>query len=367
MQRFQYIDALRGIAILMVILHHSHPYFANISNYHLPNVFETIVQNGDKGVTLFFVMSACTLSMSLDRKRKTEQYPVRNYFLRRFFRIVPLYYLAIFAFLLISVSIDKSSVIANFLFIHGLAPQWINSTVPGGWSVGIEVLFYLFFPLLFLRLNSATAAINLTLISMVVAKLVTGVMARYSLISNGVTWGVFVYENLISQLPVFLIGICLYRFSTASEEKQLNYRSYLLLAFLIVIHLLGGNIFKVHYIFAIAFAFGAFGLSLFPIRIIVNRFTVWTGRLSYSLYLVHLAVVNLLVKYHITSFTNNAVTNVLIRFGIVFAISAAISMLTYYFVELPFQRLGVRLIEHHEHRAGETALNNKINQESKLP
>jgi len=363
MQRFRYIDGLRGIAILMVILHHAHPYFAHISNYYLPQAFENIVQNGDKGVTLFFVLSAFTLCMSLDKKQKTEYQPVRNYFIRRFFRIVPLYYIAVLAFMFIKYApVNKSSLIANLLLIHGLNPLWMNSIVPGGWSVGIEVLFYLFFPFLFLKLHSATVAVNLTLVSMIVAKLITGLMFRHNAVENDATWGVFIYENIISQLPVFLTGICLYRLSVASGQKTIIPHTYLFIALLIIVHLLGGNIFKVHYLFAIVFALAAFGLSFFPAKIIVNGFTVWIGRLSYSLYLMHLLVANLLVKYSITSFTDNATTDILIRFGLILSVSIAISILTYHFIELPFQRLGVWLIEHREHRLKQTKLKNYTDQ-----
>ena len=122
-QKFKYIDSLRGIAILMVIFCHAHPYIAELYNVILPPFFEVIVHNGDKGVTLFFLMSAFTLCLSFNNKMETERHPVRNYFIRRIFRIVPLYYFILLLILLINVNSPSiSSIIANFLFLHGVSP-----------------------------------------------------------------------------------------------------------------------------------------------------------------------------------------------------------------------------------------------------
>ncbi len=176
---------------MLVVLHHSHPYFAGISHYSLPSVFETVLQNADKGVTLFFVLSAYTLCLSLGQKKDAEAHPLRNYFLRRGFRIIPLYYIAIFVILIANINHPSaSSLAANFLFIHGFSPYWINSTVPGGWSVGIEVIFYLIFPLIFFRIRSVHQVVNITLTCMLIAKLLTSLMSRYLHISDMVSMGV---------------------------------------------------------------------------------------------------------------------------------------------------------------------------------
>jgi peptidoglycan/LPS O-acetylase OafA/YrhL len=244
--------------------------------------------------------------------------------------------------------------LANFLFLHGLSPFWVNSTIPGGWSVGIEVLFYLLFPFLFFRIKSVWSAINLTLICMLFAKLITSIMSTHPLVNDQLLWGVFTYENIISQLPVFLIGICLYCISTIKNsinEQHWKYKTYCFIAVLILFHLIGGNVFKEHYLFAIAFAFLSFGLSSYPSVLLVNKFTVWVGKLSYSIYLVHLLVAGLLVKYHLNHYSSNTSIEVVFRFSIILSISIVISMFTYHLIEVPFQNLGKRIIEKLELKA----------------
>lgn len=347
-QRFRYIDALRGISIIAVVMHHAHPYFAGRTGDKLPTIFEKVLNNGDKGVTLFFLMSAFTLCLSLSNRKETEQKPVRNYFIQRFFRIAPLYYFIIFIILLVHFnSPSVSSTISNLFFLHGFNPYWINSTVPGGWSVGIESIFYLIFPFLFFNITSAYRAINLTLIFMIVSKIAISILFKNSLITDYVLWRVFVYENIVSQLPVFLIGICLFQIQskpTLNEGRQL-YKSYILIATIIIIDLLGGNILKEHYLFAIAFAFLALGLSKFQTPILVNGFTVWIGQLSYSIYLTHLIIANLLIKFNLNHYYSDPVVDTIIRFFIIFSLSILFSYATYHIIERPFQKFGKRLIE----------------------
>ena len=40
-------------------------------------------------------------------------------------------------------------VLLNMVFLHALSPTAINNVVPGGWSIGVEMLFYMIAPLLF--------------------------------------------------------------------------------------------------------------------------------------------------------------------------------------------------------------------------
>src|ERR1700733_5588258 len=85
-RRLSYIDALRGYAILMVIAVHTSQAFSD-----LPKSFSTILSQGARGVQLFFVTSALTLSMSWVSRKESAG----AFYLRRFFRIAPMFWLAI--------------------------------------------------------------------------------------------------------------------------------------------------------------------------------------------------------------------------------------------------------------------------------
>jgi len=90
--KLKYIDVLRGIAVLGVLMVHC-SYFG--SNFVFPKVIKSFFENGAMGVQLFFFTSAFTLFLSMNNRIDNEKLPYINFFIRRFFRIAPIYYLGI--------------------------------------------------------------------------------------------------------------------------------------------------------------------------------------------------------------------------------------------------------------------------------
>ncbi len=217
-EKLEHVDSLRGIAILMVILVHTAQ-----SVPELPRWVLTITKYGQLGIQLFFVVSAITLSHSAARRHE-EKDGTKKYFIRRFFRIAPLYYLGIIWYFLFrsapaSLSLGYFhpaggytliNMLANFSFVHGFYPPAHNYIVPGGWSIGTEMAFYLCFPLLFLmfkKMNERGAYQFLILIVLTIS-------CYYFFESWYLSWaGIpmeknkFIYYNLLNQLPVFMLGI----------------------------------------------------------------------------------------------------------------------------------------------------------------
>jgi peptidoglycan/LPS O-acetylase OafA/YrhL len=155
-RKYEYIDLLRGIAILGVIAVHSHQGIVGLNP-----ITSAAFNYGQMGVQLFFVASALTLCLSMSERR--EAYPI-NFYIRRFFRIAPAYYLAIplyFVWRTIMRSYSTGSfeipqeysvegVLQNLFFVHGFFPNNYNFVVPGGWSISTEMVFYVIFPVFFI-------------------------------------------------------------------------------------------------------------------------------------------------------------------------------------------------------------------------
>ena len=88
-ERLSYIDGLRGLAALMVfMIYCGSPAICALGPYG-----NLLVDHGRYGVSVFFVVSAYTLCLTLAPAFDGEEVSWSAYFIRRFFRIAPLYWL----------------------------------------------------------------------------------------------------------------------------------------------------------------------------------------------------------------------------------------------------------------------------------
>jgi len=163
--RIPELDGLRGIAILSVVLMH---YFYNPDPHlrgpihHIQRIFAL----GWSGVDLFFVLSGFLIGGILMSQKGSPSY-FKTFYIRRAFRILPIYYLWICLFIILilvggpylrqhthsgqlpALNLD---IYRNFLFLQNLwdveyttlAVWWFSHL----WSLAVEEQFYLIAPLL---------------------------------------------------------------------------------------------------------------------------------------------------------------------------------------------------------------------------
>ena len=105
-----------------------------------------------------------------------------------------------------------------------------------------------------------------------------------------------------------------------------------------------------HVIFGLAFLVLAYGLSIYRFKLIVNPVINYIGKVSYSMYLVHIAVLFWLNNYNLVDYWNNGTLNFLTRFLVVLLFTTLISTLTYNIIEVPFQKAGNKIINRWEKR-----------------
>ena len=230
----KYVDSIRGLAILMVILVHTSQRVEGLSY-----IVRVLADYGQMGVQLFFVASAYTLCLSA-QNRITESNPRMKYAIRRFFRIAPGYYVAMIGYFVISFlevrlrtgmiyipeKYTLTSVLSNLFFFHGFYSPGNSNLVPGGWSIGTEMAFYVVFPFLLLfakkvqlvNLKNIFIWIFTILIFSQISIFLISSYSDYEMGNNS-----FLYFNLINQLSVFSLGIALY-FLESNKLIDINWK-----------------------------------------------------------------------------------------------------------------------------------------------
>ena len=169
----QNIQALRAVAALMVVLAHAgHETETLAPRVGRAVVDLSMVQLG-AGVDIFFVISGFIMVYTSAGLYGRPGAPLQ-FLLRRFIRIAPLYWLlttlllagALVAPQLLNVPIgDWQHVLASYLFIPSLRGGDIRPVMALGWTLNLEMFFYLLFAatlLLPLRLGMACLALVLS-------------------------------------------------------------------------------------------------------------------------------------------------------------------------------------------------------------
>jgi peptidoglycan/LPS O-acetylase OafA/YrhL len=150
-----YIDGLRGIAILMVLMNHWYRFLNHPGEHWLSLTIQKWTIAGNAGVILFFLVSSFTLFLSSERRAGKERTPVLNFYLRRFFRIWPVWLLAIAIYFALSRGAWGWTQRGLDCFLM-LCPAFAKHPhlFTGTWSLLAEETFYLFFPLAFSSVRS---------------------------------------------------------------------------------------------------------------------------------------------------------------------------------------------------------------------
>ena len=156
------IDGLRFVAITMVVLFHLDGYLTARAGYNFTGAsssewLHALARRGNHGVELFFVISGFILALPfaahyLDGRSRIN---LRTYYLRRLTRLEPPYFVAILLLSMAALIVHRNlgsnfyaHLLASVSYLHNLTFGSYSTVIGVGWSLEIEVQFYLLVPLL---------------------------------------------------------------------------------------------------------------------------------------------------------------------------------------------------------------------------
>lgn len=352
--RLDAIDALRGFAAFSVLLYH----LALIPkpNLAVPNWASPYILTGGMGVTLFFVVSAFCLCLSM-RQHQAEPSPVTRFYLRRFFRIAPLFYAILLAFvvrdrLTFHVAHSLSDILLSVFFGFNFVPGKHEGIVWASWTLGVEMTFYLLFPFIFRHVNSWLKAVAFFFATMAVAS-VWSRLATQLPIADSIR-GSFIHFSFLHFLPVFSLGMVVFFLyeRTIKGRNVPKWAGILLVAAALLLYdsLIRGRIphfIDNVYLQGLIFSLLLIGLTVAPVTLFVNRISRFFGTISYSLYLNHPPLVFLLTPIYgyIYSFQVRPTVQYGACLALTLGLLTAVAYLTFRYIESPGIRLGSKLVK----------------------
>jgi peptidoglycan/LPS O-acetylase OafA/YrhL len=314
--RMPELDGLRGLAVIAVVIHNTVWSEAHAVAGMLPKLLNVVVNAGWLGVQLFFVLSGFLITgILLDEKGAPQQ--LRNFYVRRVLRIFPLYYLTLFAILVLlpqfniwlggEESLRAAQPIWYWLFLSNWSIPVIGG--PGVlshyWSLAVEEQFYLLWPFAILALSRrAFAALCIFLI--VVSPLARALMIFHDL--EFARWRA--YEFTFARWDALAMGALLaltmryrewWRQAVRVMRPVLIGSAVYMLGTIVVLHgyapVDAGIVFANQSVAALLFA-AALYFAIFPAqqktpwqRFLSNEKLRTVGKYSYAIYVFHYPVI----------------------------------------------------------------------------
>lgn len=349
------IHGLRGIAALGIVLFH----LQHLTGIKPPASFQFIGRDFGYGVHLFFILSAFSLMHSTEYKTTDKDW-ITNYFIKRFFRIAPLFYF-IAAFEIGrqafsgGIVTDLTSIFLNLTFTFGFVS--FSGLVWGGWSIGVEMIFYAIFPVLLLTLRNHKSALIFLFFAIVVSGLIRSALHTQHVNATSPTQWDWSYFAFGPNLCFFAMGIYAYRVSHLLE-KEAGFTRFIipLIAVASISALMFFGMGKYLYNDA-RWDIVAWGLSLTALCIwqslrpsftIANKPFEYCGEQSFSIYLIHPIAITFLKDYLIRSYEallpHLGAYAFFVCAALIIAATLIVARFTYKFIEVPGIRLGQQLI-----------------------
>lgn len=376
------IEGLRAAAALSVMLGHFNLHL--VPREFLSPVLQKVLNIAGQGLTLFFVLSGFLLfGPFLTATARGAPFDVPRYFLNRILRIYPAY-IAIFAVtaLVLGLAYTKAvsagdagvegtadtigrltgsgPIAANLFLVHTLTPWTIKTGLGVSWSLTAEICFYLVLPVLAaiaLRMGPRFGP-NLSAVIVSLGMIVVGLACRT--IGNaqvdgdaaaqfyqqwGGNWLAVYLRSILCQADLFGVGmlaVVAFRHSTTITKSGYWNRFRLSLYGAAVMGLV---LSRLDHEFGFAVFFAA---SLLIVTTATNAgrphrlaaILEWApvralGVISYSFYLWHLPVIWGVYKWQLHERQPDTFLAVATSYGLVLAITIALSSATYLAIERP--------------------------------
>ncbi|UZS00132.1 acyltransferase family protein [Chondrinema litorale] len=354
------LDIIRAIAIVLVLLAHSifllYP-LSGILKYKLLHLF------GFPAVELFFVLSGFLIGRILIKKYVTKTnfdfFDIKDFWIRRWFRTLPNYYLVLIFNYLLFYFINRN-IYPNWKYIFFIQ----NFATPHpfffgeAWSLAIEEWFYILIPLMLIFFDKFLLKLlyfnkRKVILLFIVIFILAGTCLRIHFVFHNETfiWDENIRKVVIYRLDTIMYGVLLAYFHQfhnhvleVNRKKLFIIGTILILYSMIILYSIikseNPNIFNSIFIFSI-FNIGTALIIPYIAKIKTSK-SIWTylithiSIISYSIYLIHNSLIFTIQN---NCFKPNNMFETIIGYILYWFITIIISTLLFNFFEKPLTDL----------------------------
>lgn len=371
----KYLDGIRAIAALYVTLHHASLQFDPNQVSSIGKIVIKLLRYGGLSVSLFIVLSGFCLMLSITKANYQIKGGAALFFKKRIIRILPPYYLAMALSMIlietvvgaktgthwdISLGYGYKDIISHILLVHDFWESSLATINHVFWSIAVEFRIYLFFPFLvyFWRKTGALPTLGISvLLAFIMYTILVAVKTRVNDIS--------LHEGVTPFIILFVLGMIAadYSFSNRIKEK---WETKIPWGFLAVLSFLGYfvilNLTYQQNVVDIGFGnklkTSLFGIPCMCALIAASRFSntktnwfqkflalkplVFLGTFSYSLYLIHAPLIQLMTQLA-GNIGLSTVTTLWFLLLLCITLIPAIAYIFFLICERPFMSFGHKL------------------------
>ncbi len=357
------LDILRALAIMFVVAGHGSallpPKIGNISNLF---IFD--------GVSIFFVLSGFLIGgilIKLIEENGIEISVLKNFWVRRWFRTLPNYFLILLTLCLLNLFFNEGftfrSVIRYFIFSQNLF--WEHTGFfPEAWSLSIEEWFYLIMPLLIgiltITLNkSYKKSVFLACIIIIVLVTLFRSFRFFQISINDINdWDVMYGKQVATRLDSLMFGVVGAYINYFHKSLWIKFKIQLLFTGILILlasKFLLPQFTAIGGIYSCVFSFTLISVGTLFLLPYLSELKTGNGLLykpityisliSYSMYLLNLSIVRRWVIGNIPwqEITDNIYIKVVLNYSIYWLLVIGLSILIYKYFEIPMTSLRERV------------------------